>query len=534
MFSSREAGGYPAAFCNDERVNNRLIPTAVLASIAIALSLAAASAASAGSFTPGSKSLGDPIIPQIGNGGYDVRHYALDLDYDPVANTFEAGTKTTITAKATQGLSRFSLDFQRDLQIDSVKVDGVAAADFSRADAKPKFSSDPSVTQPAKLTITPAAGIPKGAQFTVEVAYHGEPAAIIDADGSLDGWVQACSSPGNCDGAFTVNEPIGAQSWYPSNNHPSDKATFELHTTAPTAYTAIGGGEQTSRVDNGDGTATTTWIENAKMAPYLATATVGLFDVTDGTMTENSTGQSIPTFSAIDSAGPPQRKSDVADVAARIPQMINFLSDRYGAYPFETVGMVADWVPDVGYTLENQTKPHFSGDADGPDADSSTLAHELAHQWMGDNVTAANWGVIWFNEGWATFSEVLFDSKVDGSDLSPKKFFSAVYKSKAKSWKLAPAVLDHDPANLFDGMAVYNRPGAMLEGFREIIGDKRFFKFARRLGDRHGYGNITRGQFISEAKHASGLHGKKLNRLGSYFRQWLLGTKRPSLTPADF
>ncbi len=326
-------------------MNTRLASAALALVAAVALALAASSVASAAAYEPGSKSLGDPIIPQIGNGGYDVRHYAIDLDYDPVANTFATGTETTITAKATQGLSRFSLDFQRDLQIDSVKVDGVAAAKFSRADAKPKFSSDPSVTQPAKLTITPAAGIPKGAQFTVEVAYHGEPKAIIDADGSLDGWIQACSSPGNCDGAITVNEPIGAQSWYPSNNHPSDKATFELHTTAPTAYTAIGGGQQTSRVDNGDGTATTTWVENSKMAPYLATGTVGLFDVDDGIMTEDSTGASIPIFTAVDSAGSPQRKSDVADTAARIPEMVNFLADRLGPYPFETVGMVADWVP---------------------------------------------------------------------------------------------------------------------------------------------------------------------------------------------
>ncbi len=513
--------------------SNPLAAPSGIALAVLALLLAIAAPASA-AFKPGSKSLGDPIIPQIGNGGYNAKHYAIDLDYDPVANAFAPGTKTTITAKATQNLSRFSLDFQRDLQIDSVEVNGDPAAKFSRADAKPKFSSDPSVTQPAKLTVTPTAGLPKGQKFTVEVAYHGEPAAIIDADGSLDGWVQACSAPGDCDGAFTVNEPIGAQSWYPANNHPSDKATFALHTTAPTAYTAIGGGEQTGRVDNGDGTATTTWIESKPMAPYLATGTVGLFDVVDGTMTDDSNGATIPTFTAIDSAGSPQRKSEVSAVANRIPEMINFLSSRFGSYPYETVGMVADWVPDVGYTLENQTKPHFSGDNDGPEADSSTLAHELAHQWMGDSVTAANWSVIWFNEGWATFSEVLFDHKVDGAKMSPKKFFKLVYDSDAKNWKLAPAVLDGDPANLFDGFAVYNRPGAMLEGLREIIGNKRFFKFANELNDRHGYGNINRGQFINEAKRASGLGGKKADRLGDYLHQWLLWTKRPNLTPADF
>ena len=66
-------------------------------------------------------------------------------------------------------------------------VDGVAAAEVKRAAAKPRLSSDPDVTQPAKLTVTPATGIPKGDEFTVEVAYTGVPAAIVDTDGFARG-----------------------------------------------------------------------------------------------------------------------------------------------------------------------------------------------------------------------------------------------------------------------------------------------------------------------------------------------------------
>jgi aminopeptidase N len=516
-------------------VNGKHLATALILTLAIGPLAAGAPIASAGEFTPGSKSLGDPIFPQIGNGGYDVRAYEIDLDYDPPANRLEAGTKTTITAVATQGLSRFSLDFPRDLAIDSITVDGTPVAAHTRADAKPKLSSDPDVTQPAKLTITPASGIPSGAEFTVEIAYSGVPQAITDTDGSLEGWVRACSEPGNCDGSFTVNEPIGAQSWFPSNNHPSDKATFVLHTTAPSAYTAIGGGEQVSRVDNGDGTSTTTWVEGSPMATYLSTGTVGRFDVDDArTMIDRADGATIPIFTAIDSAGSTGRKAEVATTAARIPAMVNFLSRRFGPYPFETVGVVADWAPNVGYVLENQTKPHFAGDAAGPNVGPSTLAHELAHQWMGDSISPANWSTIWFNEGWATFAEVLFDHKVEGADQTPRRFFRAVHASKPKRWRLAPALLDGNPAMLFNSFAVYARPGAMIEGLREIIGNQRFNGFARGLGEHHGYGNINRRQFIREAKQGSGLRGERLRRLGTYLRQWLLWEKRPQLTPSDF
>ena len=513
------------------RRSRHAVASGILLAIAtVALVLAGPAAA----YEPGAKSLGDPILRQVGNGGYDVSHYAVDLDYDPATNRFAAGTRTTITARATQDLSRFSLDFQRDLEIDSVTVDGAAASRVARADARPRLSDNPDVTQPAKLTITPAAGIAKGDEFEVVVAYHGQPEAIVDADTSLEGWVRACSAPGDCDGSFTVNEPIGAQSWFPCNDHPSDKATFLLRTTAPSAYTAIGAGRRVSRIDNGDGTATTTWAEERPMAPYLATGTVGLFDVTTATMTDRTGGATIPIFAAIDSAGSMERKAAVAATAARIPEIIDFLSRRLGPYPFETAGLVADWVPSVGYVLENQTKPHFAGNEDGPSAGPSVLAHELAHQWMGDSVSPRQWNVIWHSEGWATYFEVLFDHRIEGSDLTPRRFFREVYRSDRQSWRLAPATLDGNPANLFSGFAVYNRPGAMLEGLREIIGGSRFAGLIRGITTTRRFGDIRRGQFVTEAKQASGFHGAKLRRLGRYLRQWLLWEKRPDLTPSDF
>lgn len=502
------------------------------AAASVLLLLAGATAAPA-AFAPGAKSVGDPLYPQIGNGGYDARHYEIELDYDSATNRFEVGTRTTITARATQNLSRFSLDFQRDLRIDSVTVDGVAARRIARTEAKPRLSDNPEVTQPAKLTITPTAGIAKGATFTVEVAYHGVPRAIVDADTSIEGWVRACSSPGDCDGSFTVNEPIGAQSWFPSNNHPSDKATFELRTTAPAADVAIGAGVRLSRVDNGDGTATTTWIEDQPMAPYLATGTVGRFDVTTGTLTDRG-GRPIPTFTAIDSAGSPARTARVKAAADRLPGIVRFLSTRLGPYPFATTGLVADWVPDVGYALENQTKPHFAGNRGGPVVSPVTLAHEIAHQWMGDSVSPARWNAIWHSEGWAKYFEVLFRHRGGGAATAPRRFFRTTYESRRSLWRLAPANLDGDPARLFDGFAVYRRPAAMLVGLRGIIGGHRFGGLTREIARTHRFGNIQRRQFVREVEAASGFHRARLDRLDRYLRQWLLWERRPRLTPADF
>jgi aminopeptidase N len=136
-------------------------------------------------FTPGSAGLGDPFFPNAGNGGYDVSHYSLSLSYEPAGNQL-TGT-ATITATATQNLSRFDLDL-RGFAISQLEVDGVAAS-FAR--------------NGQELIVTPRSGIRDGTSFTVLVAYGGTPAVVTDPDQSIEGWVPTD------DGAFVVGEPQG-------------------------------------------------------------------------------------------------------------------------------------------------------------------------------------------------------------------------------------------------------------------------------------------------------------------------------------
>lgn len=479
---------------------------------------------------PGSQSLGDKLFPQIGNGGYDAKRYSIELNYDPASNRLRRGTQTTMIARTTQNLGPFTMDFQ-DLRVTKVSVNGQSAA-YRQREAKPALSSNAKVTQPMKLLVIPSEGTRRGNRLKVTVRYQGEPQAFVDTDESLEGWVQACSRPGDCDGSFVVNEPLGAQSWFPSNNYMSDKARFRTAITVPASHTALGVGELVSRRSSGTGRTTWLWEEDDPTATYLTSATVGRFRFNEKTALL-ADGRELPVYTAIDSAANAAERAAVNAQAMRIPEITNFFTAIFGPYPFDSTGLVADWAPNVGYALENQTKPHFAGDRNGPAVDISTLAHEIAHQWMGDSVSPATWNEIWFGEGWATVSEVLFDARVEGRK-SPEAFFAQVYAVPEEEWKIAPATLDDDPANLFSGFPVYERPGAMLEGYREIVGDERFSAFAQSLQARYGYATITAEQFIATANESSGLAGPDLERLGSYFQQWLYGKTKPALTPADF
>lgn len=321
--------------------------------------------------SPGASGLRDPYFPKLGNGGYDVTHYDLALDVDPAARRLR-GT-ATITARATQDLSAFDLDLA-GLTVDSVTVEGRPAA-VNRAGQE--------------LTLRPDAGVRlrRGGTFRTVVRYSGSPRTLTDPDGSKEGWLRTA------DGAVALGEPAGAMAWFPGNNHPSDKASYDIAVTVPKELTAVSNGELTSRRTAG---ATTTyhWHVAEPMASYLATVAIGRFDTKESTMAGG-----IKVFTAADTTV----AADSVRILARVPEIVKWEADRFGPYPFSATGAIVERSGDAGYALETQNRPFFPGP---PDA--RLLVHEMAHQWFGDSVTPASWRDMWLNEGFATYADWLW------------------------------------------------------------------------------------------------------------------------------
>ena len=417
------------------------------------VSLALTSPAFAVDYTPGSRSLGDSLFPLLGNGGYDTQHYDLTIGYDPVANTMTSST--AITALATQNLSEFSLDF-RGLTVTAVTVDGAAAAVARQAD---------------KLIVTPATGIDSGATFNVVVAYNGVPVQIQDPDESFEGWLRSS------DGAFVVNEPMGAMSWFPNNNHPLDKALYDFHITVPSTHVALGNGELASKVDNPNGTTTWNWHHAYPMATYLSTATVGLFDYvkTFGATALGAAGNPLELHNAIDSSYTAAQRATANATIAREDATVKFLSDIYGTYPFDSAGAVVDRLSGVGYVLEVQTKVHFPSS----NASANTMAHELTHQWFGDSVSLKQWSDIWLNEGWATWSQWNW-SDTQNNGATPAELFASNYNSTSQPTRWNTPTALPTAAGLFNTFPVYTRGAMTLEALHQILGEPAFFELARR------------------------------------------------------
>ncbi len=143
------------------------------------------------------------------------------------------------------------------------------------------------------------------------------------------------------------------------------------------------------------------------------------------------TGRNIPIYKAIDSAKNNTAKTNFDNYTAQIPDVMNFFADRYGAYPFDSTGAVTDIAPDVGYALENQTKPHYatSPNSNGVGFGLATQAHELSYQWLGDAISPATWQQIWFSEGWATYSETAYAETPTSNDTERVAFFDDIYST---------------------------------------------------------------------------------------------------------
>ena len=435
----------------------------------------------------GSSGLGDSLFPEFGNGGYDVEHYALDITVNDVS-TSDLTARTTIEAKATQTLSSFNLDFV-GFDISNISIDEKAAT----------FERDGQ-----ELTITPPAPLEQNQLFTVTIQYSGSPDRFISKSMSFQtGWVTFDG------GSFVLSEPDGAASFFPTNDHPLDKATYTFRVTVPEPFEVAANGILMDTIDNGD---TNTFIFEARdpMASYLTTINIDEFDVE--TM-ESESGTPIRNYYATD------LPEEVRNPFARQAKMLSYFGDLFGPYPFEVYGSLVIDVS-LGVALETQTLSIYGQDMIAPEyVESSELvvAHELAHQWFGNSVSVADWREIWLNEGFATYAEGLWVEHRDGrealDDWIKSRYLALVSMREGVTPPGRPTA-----RSLFNG-GVYFWGGITLHALRLEVGDEAFFEVLRTYYERYKGGNATTDGFIAVAEEVSG------KDLQVFFDNWLYSEK---------
>jgi len=431
----------------------------------------------------GAAGLGDPLYPLLGNGGYDVQHYTIDLTVDVVSNTI-TGT-TTITALAIVPLSSFHLDLS-GLTVESITVNGTPAT-FTRDEYE--------------LIITPETMLTETGPFTVAVYYGGSPEPVRDPGIPFEavGWLDYDEN-----GIYVFSEPSGAMSWYPVNNHPLDKATYTFRVTAPKPYVVAANGLLTAEIDQGTNR-TYVWEASDPMASYLATVNIAEFDV----FTEEGPN-GLPIINFFPAARSRLLRGNFAPTA----EMITYFSEIIGPFPFESYGAIVMDAP-FGGALETQTRPVFGRTA----TMEIIIAHELAHQWFGNSVSLASWQDIWLNEGFATYFHHLWTEHTKGEAI-----FNATLRgmyTTIKARQMPPP--GNPPLDDLFSSSVYVRGAWTLHALRLEVGDDRFFEIIRTYYDRFKGGNASTADFIAVAEEVSG------QPLDELFQAWLYDEEAPDV-----
>ena len=443
-------------------------------------------------------SLGDSYFPLLGNEGYDALHYELDITPDFSAETLDATVE--ITMRATQNLTAFNLDFW-GYTITDLTVNGQPA----------KYGRDE-----GELMIIPNGPIAAGDTFEVTVAYNGKPRKGVPEDvlyGDPDflgsaGWVFYA------DGSFVASEPRGASLWYPVNDHPKDKATYNFSITVPEPYVVATNGDLIEVISD-NGMLTYNSALNEPAASYLVTVHTG-----DLVLDETEEEGQVPVRNYFASPHFDQAKSIFEDTA----EMVAFYEGIIGEYPFDVYGSVVVG-SDLPFALETETLTTYgTGILEDSVRTDMTLAHELVHEWFGNSVSLARWQDIWLNEGFASYLSFLWVTEIYGdavtqsilsdwySDISDPGFMSA-----------APEAIGNPGAENLFHHAVYWRGALTLHALRQRVGDEVFFEIIRTYFQRFKDGNATIEDFIALANEVSG------EGLTDFFAAWLYHKAVPAI-----
>jgi aminopeptidase N len=491
-----------------------------VAAVALAAALAAACAPAAPAATPPAP-LPDPAPMEVGvvppplpyAPGFDALHYHIALAVPAYGRRIEARTRVAIALEPPlQDTLRLDLTGLRVHRV-AVGVGGgeASATSFYQADGR--------------LVLSVPATAAVGDTLHVDVEYGGEP---------TDGLVIGENIHGQW-GAFGDNWPNRARFWFPSIDHPSDKATVSFEVRAPAGWQVLANGRRTAPGDvavreAGDDGSGNVWryelpvpIPTYLMVMGAARFAVDTLDAcADGGLAPARPDRCVAVTSW---TFPPDREHGLR-VFRRAGEMIEYYSRVVGSYPYTKLAHAQSATRFGG--MENAGAIFYSQQAMAARRDmEGTVAHETAHQWFGNAVTPHDWPHLWLSEGFATYYGALFFEHADGADAFRQRV-AGIQRAYLRSQVRDLAMVDTlaIPGDNLLGLLnanSYQKGGAVLHMLRGLLGDDVFFPAVRGFYQDHVHGTAV----TADLRRA--LEGRSGQDLGWFFDQWVYRPGHPEL-----
>ena len=450
----------------------------------------------------GEPGLGDAIHPGLGNGGYDVEHYWLDMRFSSDLKGYSA--TSTLHLRAKRALSRFDLDLEGN-EVETVSIGGAPATWAREGD---------------ELEITPNSPLKRGENFSVSVRIKGEVPdnrelerdRIFPPGLARDGeWIQSLCQP-------SVAHRMAALA-----DHPSQKAPATITISAPSRLNSIANGELTGTwPDTQNPDMTVRRFETPfKLAPELLQIGVGPFTIVR---------QLGPHGIALRYALPSEQAKAIAPHLAVVPEAISFLEQRLGPFPLRTYGIYAT---PTGGGLETQSLTILDAASLGPEGArangvDATILHEASHEYFGNSVSPRRWSDLWLNEGHATYYERLW-AQYHGSGLTLEDGMRTIYRRENLRLRRygpvampRPSAFSNKPLAPY-GPVAYEGGALALYALNQEVGQATFERIESAWVTTYRDGCAGTADYIALASHVAG------RDLTPFLRSWLYSDHVPPM-----
>ncbi|GAB4139922.1 MAG: M1 family aminopeptidase [Planctomycetota bacterium] len=424
-----------------------------------------------------------PLLAQT----IDAIHYRLEIELN-FSNSTIQGTNTATFASLVNGLTSIDLNLLSQLQVSAVRMNGNPVP-FSRPTDH--------------LVITLDRAYNQNEQFTVQIDYGGTPPVPAGFGG-----LRFTTTSANRPVAWTLSEPWDARGWWPGKDELNDKSTFEIWITHPSNMTTVSNGTLQGIDPLPNNRVRTRWATSEPMAAYLASFVCTEFSRRTDTYTYLGANMPVEFY-----VFPESFASWNSGMNLIVP-MLTAYSSVYGQYPWinEKYGIAQfTW----GGGMEHQTV------ASQVSVSESLSAHELAHQWWGDEITCATWSDIWLNEGFATFSEAIWYENKPGGSLA--SYLSHMRTNKPT--QTSGTVYVYNPTSvsrIFSGDYSYRKGAWVLHMLRGVLGDPTFFQALADYRTTYAGGSATTAQFRASVEQTAG------RDLGWFFDEWVMNGGSPT------
>ena len=427
-------------------------------------------------------------------------HYNVSLTFnDQLTEITRARAEITVLVLKDR-VSEIDFDFG-DMPIDSVTIANQSA---------------PYERKTGQLHVKIPKAAPRGSRLAVVVSYHGKP---------TDGLILTNDKSGK-PSAVGDNWPNRVHHWIPSLDHPSAKATINFTVTAPVGNIVVANGVLDKVATAQNGSRTWTYNEGVPIPPYCMIVAVGDFA---------QLKPARPSLISLTYYVPQSDKALAVHGFAAADPSVKFISSTVGPYPYEKLALI------VGATrfggMENSSAIVFSSTLFDPrpatEPDSETfniaprlvrlIAHEIAHQWFGDSVSAATWSDLWLSEGFATYFAALFVQREDGEEAFQKHMKANADRYFAYEKTTRTPLHDAETEDLFKLLNPnnYEKGAWVLHMLRSELGDKNFFLGIRDYYAKHRNATATSEDLRAAFERSSG------QDLRPFFKSWVYSAGHP-------